>query len=52
MDGNLNPFAVLNKQGHIIDISMGIYQLRYAMRYVFLSHKWAYFSSFLIQKSF
>ena len=25
----LNPFPILNKQGHIIDMSMGIYQLRY-----------------------
>ena len=30
----LNPFAILNKQGHIIDMSMGIYQLRYgALRF-------------------
>ena len=34
MDGNLNPFAILNKQEHIIDISIGIYQLRYgALRF-------------------
>ena len=25
----LNPFPILNKQGHIIEMSMGIYQLRY-----------------------
>ena len=30
----LNPFAILNKQGHIIDMSMGIYQLPYgALRF-------------------
>ena len=34
MDGNFNPFPTLNKQGHIIDISVGIYQLRYgALRF-------------------
>ena len=43
----LNPFPILNKQGHIIEMSMGIYQLRYgALRF---SLTQVYFSSFLIQ---
>ena len=47
MDGNFSPFAILNKQEHII------YTSRVTVRYVFLSHKWwAYFSSFLVHKSF
>ena len=48
MDRNFNPFAILNKQAHIDQWEYNVYQLRYG----FLSHKRAYFSSSLIQKSF
>ena len=47
MDRNFNPFAISNKQAHII--SRNLPGLR------FLSHKWtfnSYFSSSLTQKSF
>ena len=52
MDRNFNPFAtcILNKQGNIINGNIPV-----ALRCVtFFSHtcKWAYLSSFLIQKSF
>ena len=53
MDRNCNPFAILNKQAHII--SGNLPELRYAVSYVFPLHKWApnpYFSSALTQKSF
>ena len=49
MDRNFYPFAILNKQAHI---DQWQYTSCVTVRYVFLSHNRAYFSSSLIQKSF